>query len=530
MTRMTQTLSQRHARQAPRLPYAFCCLLALVAGAVFSLSLAPYAFYPLALLSPAILYAVLINAANRRQAFWLGELYGFGTWAVGAFWLYHSIHEYGAVPPYLALTLIAAMAVIMGLFHAVMAWAFVRFTARQPLSFAGLWVLQEWLKTWLLTGFPWLFVGYAFTGVGWLNGVAPIFGVFGLSFLAVLLAASLVEIFRKKLGYISISVVLWLLAVLICWVDIAWTTPTGKNTSVSLIQGNIPQDLKWREGFGVQTLGIYAGLSQAEWGRDLVVWPEAAVPMMYDEAEDEMATIAKHANQAGSAWLTGILYRDLPAQDELAFRLYNSVMLFESGQISTYHKQQLVPFGEYIPFGGLLDLLPGLEGVQGLVSLSRGDVTQPPLVAHGERIGMAICYEVAYPKTTRQNAIDSDFLLTVSNDAWFGTTAGPIQHLQMVQMRSLETGRWFVRATNNGITAIIDQHGQIIKQIAPFERGVLRGQVPSYTGRTPYMLWGDYPVLLLSALLILLSILANRLKNTSAKREKFYTADGVKDC
>lgn len=508
------------------LPLGIACLLALFAGAIFSLALAPYYLFPIAIVSPMILYALLLGAKNSRQAFWLGEAYGFGVWAVGAFWLYHSIHHYGGVPAWAAVLLIGVMAVIMGLFHALMAWIFVRFTARQPLAFAGLWVVQEWLKTWLLTGFPWLFVGYAFTDVSWLNGIAPVTGVFGLSFLAVLLAAATVELLRRKVGHFAIAMSLWLVTLLASLLGVAWTKPTGEVTSVSLIQGNIPQDLKWQEGAGVQTLGIYAGLSQSEWGRDVVIWPEAAIPMFQDEAQVQIDAIAKQAAQANSAWMTGILYRD--SQHDTT-ELYNSVLLTDQNKHGIYHKQQLVPFGEYIPMGGLLDVLPGLEGMQGLASLSRGNAHQAPLVAKDQRVGVAICYEVAYPDTTRRNAQDSDYLLTVSNDAWFGTSAGPMQHLQMVQMRSLETGRYFVRATNNGVTAIINEKGRVVSSLPQFERAVLRGEVPSMTGKTPYMIVGHYPVLIISILLILLSILANRMSNTSAKKEKYYTAKGVAD-
>lgn len=518
----TQTGAMRR-----RVPYGLACLIAVIAGAMFSLSLAPYHFAIIAIFSPSLLYLLLKDSQNSRQAFWIGQLYGFGTWAVGAFWLYHSIYQYGGVSTGFALVLIGLMAMIMGLFHALMSWVFVHFTARQPLSFAGLWVIQEWLKTWVLTGFPWLFVGYAFTEAGWVNGVAPIFGVLGLSFLAVLLAGSLVELFYRNVGYLLTAASLWFLAALVSFIDISWTTSTTKSISVSLIQGNIPQDLKWREGFAEQTLGIYAGLSQPEWGRDLVVWPEAAIPMFQDEAAVPMSIIAKHANDVGSVWLTGILYRQ--SNDANNPILYNSVLLHDQGRQSVYHKQQLVPFGEYIPFGGLIDILPALEKMQGLASLSRGSINQAPLVAKGQKLGMAICYEVAYPDTTRHNAKDSGFLLTVSNDAWFGKTAGPLQHLQMVQMRSLETGRWFVRATNNGVTALIDHKGRIISRLPQFERNVLRGKVPSYTGNTPYMFWGSYPILVASIILVLLSVLANGLKNTSARREKYYTADGVAD-
>ena len=170
-----------------------------------------------------------------------------------------------------------------------------------------------------------------------------------------------------------------------------------------------------------------------------------------------------------------------------------------------YKKQRLVPFGEYIPFEGVLDIFPSLAGSQDIKSYSRGSDQQSPLKVRGHNIGTAICYEVAYPDTTRKNAIDTEFLLTVSNDAWFGTSAGPLQHLQMVQMRALENGRWFIRATNTGVTAIINHKGRIVKRAPQFERTVLRGEIQARVGNTPFMLMGNYPILIIITLLLLIS-------------------------
>lgn len=501
------------------LPIGILLLLALAAGAMFSLALAPYYLYPIAIISPMVLYALLTAKNDGRRAFWLGQFYGFGTWAVGAFWLYTSIHEYGGIPNYLALMMIGAMAFIMGLFHGVMSWVFVRFLGRQPLAFAGLWVLQEWLKTWLLTGFPWLFVGYAFTEVTWLNGLAPITGVFGLSFLAVLFGAATIELFRHRGGYMAIAGLLAIATSIISYVAPAWTKPTGDKLQVSLVQGNIPQDLKWLAEYRLESLNIYAKLTQSEWGRDVVIWPEAAVPIFQDEIAPLLAEIHNHAHASGSSWITGIPYRE-------EGRLYNGVMSFDD-KVDVYRKQNLVPFGEYIPFSGLLNILPNLPGLP--EPFSKGDANQAPLSIKNKAAGVAICYEVAYPDTTRQNAKNSDFLLTVSNDAWFGTSAGPLQHLQMVQMRSLENGRWFVRATNNGVTAIINEKGQVVSSLPQFVPAVLRGEVLGFVGSTPYAILGHYPILVVSVLLILLSGVVRLTANHSSSREKHYTANGVRD-
>lgn len=247
--------------------------VAWLAGAVFLFALAPYYIWGIALISPAILYALLIAPMSHARAFWIGEIYGMGLWCVGAFWLYTSIHTYGNTPMPIAIGMIAIMGLIMGLFHGLLAVGFNHFFAKQPFSFTALWVVQEWLKTWLFTGFPWLFVGYAFTEQVWLNSLAPLFGVLAMSFVAVFLSSSVVEIAKKQYHFSVLASVMLVASSVLWLLNPAWTTPKNTpNLSVSLIQGNIPQDLKWLLEFQEKTLEIYAELSQSEWGQDIVVW------------------------------------------------------------------------------------------------------------------------------------------------------------------------------------------------------------------------------------------------------------------
>lgn len=531
-SRLAKRATRQKITTKKRLPLIIPVLLCLMVGAMFSLSLAPYKLWTIAILSPMVLYACLVGEDRAGRAFWVGQAYGFGLWAVGAFWLYTSIHEYGNIPMWLALIMIALMAFIMGLFHAVMAWLFVRFMGRQPLAFASLWVIQEWIKTWLLTGFPWLFVGYAFADLAWISSLAPMFGVFAISFVAVLFGASVVEVFRQKLGFLCISAFLVLFAILVWVIDPKWTTPTGERLSMSLVQGNIPQDLKWLTEYRHETLNIYAQLSESEWGQDVVVWPEASIPMFQDEAWAFIHDVHTHARTQGATWVMGIPYRDIehydPAERDYP-HLYNSVLALGENSGGLYKKQNLVPFGEYIPFEGMLNILPDLAGMQDVVSFSRGNDNQKPLLVKNQPMGPAVCYEVAYPDTTRKNAKDTQFLLTVSNDAWFGTSAGPLQHLQMVQMRSIETGRWFARATNTGVTAFIDDKGRIVSQAPSFVPTVLRGDVLMMTGTTPFMRWGSYPILILCLLLIGLSFVVRRQNLYDASHELYYQGDGVRD-
>ena len=511
----TVDLQKRLNPDEPKgLPLVLTILIAWLAGAVFIFALAPYGFWPVALVSPAILYALLMPDMTGKRAFVIGQAYGTGLWCVGAFWLYTSIHVYGDTPVWLALIMIALMGLGMGLFHGFLALIFNRVVGKQPLSFAALWVLQEWMKTWLFTGFPWLFVGYAFTEQYWLSSLAPVAGVFAVSFVAVLLAASLVELLRRRGGYMIPTAALLIVSCALWLLNPQWTKPKGTpDLSVSLIQGNIPQDLKWLTEYQVETLKIYATLSSTEWGSDMILWPESSIPMFQDEALGFISEVVKVAKETDTTWVTGIPYKDTAAFDAKTDKyppFYNSVIALGADAEGLYKKQRLVPFGEYIPFEGMLDILPNLAGSQDIMSYSRGSEAQSPLQVRGHNLGAAVCYEVAYPDTTRKNAINTDFLLTISNDAWFGSSAGPLQHLQMVQMRALENGRWFMRATNTGVTAIIDHKGHIVKRAPQFERTVLRGNVQARVGNTPYMRAGNYPILIIIALLLLLSYLGKR--------------------
>ena len=495
----------KQSQQAQQLPLIYPLFIALFSGAIFSYALAPFYYWWLAILSPALLYACL-QQRSAKHAFWIGWAYGIGLWFVGAFWLYTSIHVYGDTPAWLSVIMIGIMALVMGLFTAVQTWLYRRFFPETPLTFAPLWVFFEWAKTWLFTGFPWLFVGYAFSE-RFLDAYAPLFGVFGVSFVAVLLACALVEVLKKRVFWLIPAAVLLLGAWGASYLQFVEKKPTAP-LRVSLIQGNIPQDLKWLTEYQQQTLLIYAELTRGEWGRDLIVWPESSIPMFQTDIQPFLDTMQSQAQIAGTAWVTGIPYWDVKAsQQEGRMMYYNSIMALGSESEGLYKKQRLVPFGEYIPLSGLLSwVLPALQNDPSMSGFSRGDQQQVPLKIKNQNLGAAICYEVAYPNLTRRNASQSDFLVTVSNDAWFTGTAGPWQHLQMVQMRAKENGRWFVRATNTGVTAIIDHHGQIVEQAPIDQKTVLRGELPAMQGETLYNRLSDWPILIFSALLLLLGL------------------------
>lgn len=490
--------------------FAGLSLLSLVAGLVFSFSLAPYNFVPLAFVSALIFYGTLSFAKTAKQSAILGLIYGFGTWVVGAYWLYNSIHLYGGVGVVFGHFLIAIMALIMGLFHSVMAW--VLFYQRQPFAFASLWLLQEWLKTWLLTGFPWLFLGYAFVGTPF-DALAPWGGALLISFMIALLAGCAYELICGRARFGIIGVVLTLIVFSIHLANIQFTRPIA-NLSVALVQGNIEQSIKWDDDFANETLRRYVNLSKSALGKDMIIWPEAAIPMRQTEAHDFIHQFSRYTQSYGSAWLFGIPY----AKDN---KLYNSMMAFDSTDThQVYQKQRLVPFGEYVPMRGLFNILPDIANQKHLQTQSQGATNQSPFTIKGTKAAAAICYEVAYPETTRHNSADANFIVTVSNDAWFGTTSGPHQHLQMVQMRARELERPVARAANTGITALIDTHGKIYARLPQFGEGVLLGEIDAVEGRTPFARFGHWPILIISTVLVLLGVLANKRKKPKIDPKK----------
>ena len=243
---------------------------------------------------------------------------------------------------------------------------------------------------------------------------------------------------------------------------------------------------------------------------ELIVWPETAVPVLKEYAEGYLAVMARIASDRQAALITGVPLRQVNAAGERRF--YNAITVLGEGQ-GTYLKQKLVPFGEYVP---LQDLLRGLIAFFDLPmsDFARGPAQQPLLQAKGLRLASYICYEAVYPEFAAELARDSDLLLTISNDTWFGRSIGPVQHLQMAQMRALEAGRWMIRATNNGISVLIDPQGRIQSRIPQFEAAILYGEVQAMQGHTPYLRFGSLPLAILAALILLATLLANRLGKT----------------
>lgn len=497
-----------HLMQAAR-PTPAVFWLALLAGLLMPLALAPLTWWPIAFLAIGVLADLLKNQSPIRAAK-IAFLFGFGLWLHGGSWLVVSMYHFGGTSLPLALALLTFVAALMALLFIPIGWLYARFKLDHLawLTLPALLVIGEWLRSWVLTGFPWLMTGYGFIDTP-LAGWAPLFGVYGVSLAAGMTGIALFHIIRDgKKAYLP------LLALGILWIGggllspIAWTQIDREQAlSVSLVQGNIPQESKWALEWRDKTVKIYRDLSAQEWGRDLVLWPEAAIPMFAHEAQDVLAEIENDALKQGSAFVTGVPFATWnKARTGILF--YNSIAAMGDG-LGLYHKQQLVPIGEYIPMEEWLrGAIPFFN--LPMSSFTWGPSNQPPLLVKTQPMAPFICYEIAYPSLVQRLSKSASILTTISNDGWFGRSIGPDQHFEMVRMRAKETGRYILRGTNNGITAIINDQGKVVSQAPRFVPAVLRGEVYPAQGFTPWQRMGVQPILWLCALLLALGLWRSR--------------------
>jgi apolipoprotein N-acyltransferase len=479
-------------------------ILALLCGALLPLSLAPFDYWPLGLAALAGWFALLRRpGVNGALSGWL---FGVGKYGVGASWVYVSIHVYGNAAPALAGFLVVVFVAGLALFPLANGWLFRRLQSGSvlwdALLFAALFSAFEWLLTWILTGFPWLYAGYAHLDTI-LAGWAPLGGVLLVGFFVALSAAMLVAAvdgaFRRHRGTVmaalGVGLAPWLIGAALA--GSTWVQP-DQERQVALIQGNVDQSVKWRPESQLPIINTYRSLSEPHWGVDLLIWPEAAITLLAHQAGDVLAALDERAASAGTAFVLGIPALERLPDGELVF--HNAALALGTGQ-GRYVKRRLVPFGEYVPLESLLRGMIELFDLP-MSHSAPGPWLQPLLELGGHRGLMAICYEVVYPDLVRLQAADADVLLTISNDTWFGASIGPLQHLQMARMRALENGRYLLRGTNNGVTAVIDAAGQVQSQLPQFEAGALRARYTVMTGTTPFTRYGHTPLLIALAVIV----------------------------
>jgi apolipoprotein N-acyltransferase len=467
------------------------------------LAFAPLGFFPLALLTFGLLAHFWIGA-TPRQAFWSGYAFGLGLFGAGVSWVYVSLHTFGAMPLPLAALATFLFCAFLALFPAVAGWLQARIPAqaavRACLLIPAAWTLIEWLRSWIFTGFPWLSVGYA--SVGWpLQGYAPLLGVFGLSFMTVSLGGMAWLLFQRQRLLVFATTFIAIIVAGQALRHVHWTEPAGEPVSAALLQGNIEQDLKFRPERYAAILATYVRLAEGAHAK-LIVFPETSIPRFLDRIEPEfLEQLAGVARRNGGDLLLGVPYRTRGGE------YFNSVISLGSSPPQAYHKSHLVPFGEFIPpgFGWVLGVLQ-----VPLSDFSRGGHDQAPIAAAGQRVAVNVCYEDAFGDEIARRVREATILVNVSNVAWFGDSLAPAQHLQIARLRAVETGRMHLAATNTGITAAIDRDGRVLARLPQYTEGRLEVSAQGYAGATPYASYADWPVVIVSLLVLAGALLVAR--------------------
>ncbi len=475
-------------------------LLAIALGGLYCLGFAPFGFWPVTLVAIAGLYCLLTQTTNNPTL--VAWCFGIGKYGVGASWVYVSINVYGGAGPLFAGLLVVLFVLFAAaLFCAPLGWLFARLKRKRShwdaLCFAAIWGLMDWSLTWLLTGFPWLYSANAMLDT-WFAGWIPVLGVLGSSTLLVYASAAFATtlvIGKGRWSYLLPPLVVCIGGFLLGGIN--WVNE-GRGHSVALIQANIDQALKWRPEEAQPNYQKHLDLTAPYWEVDLIIWPEAAITLYPHTAQSLLEDLARQSADSQTSLVVGI--PGAIARDD-HYEMYNTALGL--GQASgRYLKHHLVPFGEYVPLEGLLRGVIAFFNLP-MSSMSAGASGQKNISTHIGQIAMGICYEIAYPESMRQSAISAAVLATISNDTWFGRSIGPHQHMEIARARALENGRWLLRATNNGITAVVNHQGMIVDALPQFEAAALKSEFRVMLGRTPYSWLGHWPMLLFFSGIIL---------------------------
>ncbi|HKK05884.1 MAG TPA: apolipoprotein N-acyltransferase [Gammaproteobacteria bacterium] len=485
-------------------PWAY--LWALLAGGVVPLAFAPFEYFPLAVLAPALLFALWRGAAPRR-ALGLGFVFGLGQFGVGVSWVFVAIHDFGYSGVAVASIITGLFVALLALFPALLGYGLAGALRRAERSGRGVgeavvflllmpagWTLAEWVRGWFLTGFPWLDLGYSQIDAP-LAGLAPVFGVYGVSWAAAFTAGLLVWM-ATALGRRQWRVLVpGVLGLALLWAGAAalmrveWTHPVGQPLRVSLIQGNVAQETKWDPLAVAHRVNVYGTLTRQHWDSDLIVWPENAMTDYYRRlAPGFLDGLAAEARAHDTDIVLGV-----PVTDPATGRYY-AAMVSLGRTPGVYRKRHLVPFGEYVPLQSVLRGLIAFFDLP-MSSFSPGPADQPLLHAAGQPLAVSICYEDAFGELVRGDLPQATLLVNGSNNAWYGDSLAPAQHLEIGRMRALETGRDLAGATTNGISALVNYRGRILARSPQFRRTVLTGRLQPRSGATPYVWWGNSPVL-----------------------------------
>ncbi|MFW2373453.1 MAG: apolipoprotein N-acyltransferase [Gammaproteobacteria bacterium] len=478
----------------------FLLYLALFTGGLLLVfSFAPYNQFWLAYPLIAGWFLLMVNQSSGqvfKRSFW----FSLGWFTHGIYWIYYSLHVHGGAPVAMAVFMVFCLAAVLALFPALCLWLARKYIALNeqwqlllllPLSV----FMAEWLRGVVLTGLPWVQLGYSQIDTV-LAGYTPLVGGLGVTGLTLFIAGIMAYMLWYK-RYLRPMAVIGVISLLGAGLQhIEWTEAEGKSIRVSLIQGNIAQKDKWQAYFFTPTLDMYRDLTRQNWDSDLIVWPETAIPGYRHRVQPFLESLSKEAEQNHSEVLLGLFIRDPEKR-----RYYNSVISTSDGE---YRKRHLVPLGEYYPFRSLISFFSRWIRIP-MSDVDFGPEQQPLLAAAGQKLGISICFEDVFDRDVRQTLPEASMLVNVSNDAWFEDSTEPWQHHQKARMRALESGRYMLRSTNTGVSSIITPQGDVLAISPQFTRHVITADVQGMTGRTPYVFWGNY--LLVSLALSVLAAL-----------------------
>lgn len=493
-------------------------LLLLLSGAAITLSFAPFNIWPISLLSLTV-FALVLKEQSLANCLKRSFVFGLGLYLGGVHWVFVSVHNFGGASVLLASLIVLIFALFMALVFALPFYILGKWFRDHPLNLIivlpACWLLGEWMRSWLLTGFPWLYLGYGHLDT-WLSGWAAIGGVMSISFIIGLSAAVLAETIlwlKKESSLSNTSLISAVVTAFGLWIvgfflqSIVWAKPDTTPIRVAMVQPNLSQDIKlnWSEESVYQSLDQLKEQSKELWKNDWVIWPEAAIPtaLTFHTALPFLEEVNAIASDNQAALFTGVIYDDADKN-----KYYNSIVGLGSGY-GFYHKRRLVPFGEYVP---LEDQLRGLIEFFNLPTsfIHLGPSEQHGLIAKGIRITPAICYEIVYPDLIAQSAKETQVLLNINNLGWFLDSIQSKQFMQMAQMRALETGRYLVYNTNNGPSAIVDNKGKVLAQSHAFQAETLTGTIYPVKDWTPFMIIGSWPLVALLSVFVFGLWLLNR--------------------
>ena len=467
---------------------------ALAAGALVPFSLAPYNNLLLGFAGVSLFAWLILQPASKKALFTTAFFFGLGLFGIGVSWIYVSIRDYGQVLPILSFLMIGGFVAFLSLIFAL-PWVLMNKLPKSPIvkifGFAAMWLLVEWIRGWFLTGFPWLYIGHGHL-TSPLAGLAPIIGALGIGFVQALICATL-GLSVADLGKTNSLRTACLLAIILfaaspLLIPLKWTEAL-EPIEVTMVQPNIALEDKWDPALRQVNLQRLINLTENQWDTDLLIWPEAALPLATLGQDSLLSELSSYLGP-DTTLLTGRLVYD--AYEE---RYLNNLIALGDGG-GEYSKRRLVPFGEYVP---LEDQLRGLIAFFDLPMsvIDSGDKNQALLEAGSLQVASAICYEIAYAAQVARDSREANLILTVSNDTWFGNSIGPHQHFQIAQIRALENSKPVIRDTNNGITGLIDHHGQVITRADQFTETFLVGNIEPQSGMTPFSRWGQLPMVLL---------------------------------